>query len=65
VSKHHHADRVLRDRQMSGHQHRTGDHPHLLVAYWRVSRRGGGRGLAKTLPGAIEQRDHLVVGGPG
>ena len=50
---------------MPGHRHRTGEHPDFLIAQRRV---GGGvdRGsLAKVAPGAIEQRDHLVVGGLG
>jgi hypothetical protein len=65
VGENHDPNRVLGDRQVSGHRHRTGAHPDFLVAYWRVARRGGGRGLGKTLPGAIEQRDHLIVGGLG
>ena len=57
-------DRVLRNRQMPGHRHRSGAHPDFLITHWRVVGAGGG-GLAKTLPGAIEQCDHLVVGGLG
>ena len=54
MSEHHHADRMLRNCQMSGHRHRSGAHPHLPVTYWRVAWRRGGREPAKTFPGAID-----------
>ena len=53
------------DGQVPGHRHRPGEHPNFLIAQRRV---GGGvdRGsLGKVAPGAIEKRDHLVVGGLG
>jgi hypothetical protein len=64
VREHHNAPRMLGNGQVTGHRHRPGEHPNFLIAQRRV----GGvdrNSLCKAVPGAIEERDHLVVGGLG
>ena len=59
------AARVLRDRQVPGHHHRSGRHFDLLIAQRRVGGTHAGGDTPKTVVGPIQQRDNLVVRGLG